>query len=511
MTQNYDAIVIGSGHNGLVAACYLALNGKKVLVIEKNHYLGGATTSVETFKGVKARLSRYSYLVALLPDQIIKDLSLNFKTVSRSVSSYTPYFDDEGDKGLLVNRVFDQETLESMTALCGDSSDAIAWQNFYDSVQEFAGAIAPTLLAPLPTASEIQELVDPLTWIELVENTLAQTLHDNFFDDLIKGVVLTDGLIGTFTSANDHAANKCFIYHLIGNGTGEWKVPVGGMGALVDELLRRCNELGVEFWSNSEVLSVRDQDDYVAVKTADHREVTAPVLLANCAPKVLEKISGIKAPDLLDGCQLKINMVLRELPKLKSGIDPKVAFAGTFHINESYHQLERAYQEALKGEIPSEIPAEMYCHTLADSSILDSELVAKGFHTLTLFALHLPASLFDKNHDEVKAEVVKRTLAGLNQYLERPIADYLALDSDGKPCIEAKTPQELETALGLPRGNIFHGNLEFPWKDDTDSRKWGVETQSPRIFLAGSGAVRGGGVSGIAGHNAAMAALETLD
>jgi phytoene dehydrogenase-like protein len=407
--------------------------------------------------------------------------------------------------------VFDQETLESMTALCGDSSDAIAWQNFYDSVQEFAGAIAPTLLQPLPTASEIQELVDPLTWIELVENTLAQTLHDNFFDDLIKGVVLTDGLIGTFTSANDHAANKCFIYHLIGNGTGEWKVPVGGMGALVDELLRRCNELGVEFWSNSEVLSVRDQDDYVAVKTADHREVTAPVLLANCAPKVLEKISGIKAPDLLDGCQLKINMVLRELPKLKSGIDPKVAFAGTFHINESYHQLERAYQEALKGEIPSEIPAEMYCHTLADSSILDSELVAKGFHTLTLFALHLPASLFDKNHDEVKAEVVKRTLAGLNQYLERPIADYLALDSDGKPCIEAKTPQELETALGLPRGNIFHGNLEFPWKDDTDSRKWGVETQSPRIFLAGSGAVRGGGVSGIAGHNAAMAALETLD
>ncbi len=511
MADNYDAIVIGSGHNGLVAACYLALNGKKVLVIEKNHYFGGATTSVETFKGVKARLSRYSYLIALLPDQIIKDLSLNFKTISRSVSSYTPYFDDEGDKGLLVNRVFDQETVESMTALTGDSSDAIAWQNFYDSVQEFAGAIAPTLLAPLPTASEIQELVDPLTWIELVENTLAQTLHDNFFDDLIKGVVLTDGLIGTFTGANDHAANKCFIYHLIGNGTGEWKVPVGGMGALVDELLRRCNELGVEFWSDSEVVSVTDQDDHVAIDTADQRAVTAQVLLANCAPKVLEKISGIKAPDLLDGCQLKINMVLRELPKLKSGIDPKVAFAGTFHINESYHQLERAYQEALKGEIPIEIPAEMYCHTLTDSSILDSELVANGFHTLTLFALHLPASLFDKNHDEVKAEVVKRTLAGLNQYLERPIADYLALDSEGKPCIEAKTPQELETALGLPRGNIFHGNLEFPWKDDSDSRKWGVETESPRIFLAGSGAVRGGGVSGIAGHNAAMAALETLD
>jgi phytoene dehydrogenase-like protein len=511
MSKKYDAVIIGSGHNGLVAACYLAKAGKKVLVLEKSDYFGGATTSVEAFKGVKAKLSRYSYLVALLPDQIIKDLSLKFETLSRSVSSYTPYFDDEGDKGLLINRIFDQETLESMELLTADSSDAIAWQSFYESVQEFAQAIAPTLLEPLPTASEIQELVDPLTWIELVENTLAQTLHDNFFDDLIKGVVLTDGLIGTFTSANNHAANICFIYHLIGNGTGEWRVPRGGMGALVDELLRRCNELGVELQSNTEVISLNEISDGVALKTARGEEIYSQVVLANCAPRALEKISGIAAPGLLDGCQLKINMVLRELPKLKSGIDPKIAFAGTFHINESYHQLERAYEQASRGEIPTEIPSEMYCHTLTDPSILDPELVSKGYHTLTLFALHLPASLFDNNHDQVKKEVVRRTLEGLNQYLVAPISNYLALDSEGNPCLEAKTPQELEEALGLPRGNIFHGNLEFPWKAESDSRKWGVETTSPRIFLAGSGAVRGGGVSGIAGHNAAMAALETLD
>jgi phytoene dehydrogenase-like protein len=511
MSKKYDAVIIGSGHNGLVAACYLAKAGKKVLVLEKSDYFGGATTSVEAFKGVKAKLSRYSYLVALLPDQIIKDLSLKFETLSRSVSSYTPYFDDEGDKGLLINRIFDQETLESMELLTADSSDAIAWQSFYESVQEFAQAIAPTLLEPLPTASEIQELVDPLTWIELVENTLAQTLHDNFFDDLIKGVVLTDGLIGTFTSANNHAANICFIYHLIGNGTGEWRVPRGGMGALVDELLRRCSELGVELQSNTEVISLKEISDGVALKTARGEEINSQVVLANCAPRTLEKISGIAAPSFLDGCQLKINMVLRELPKLKSGIDPKIAFAGTFHINESYHQLERAYEQASRGEIPTEIPSEMYCHTLTDPSILDPELVSKGYHTLTLFALHLPASLFDNNHDQVKKEVVRRTLDGLNQYLVEPISNYLALDSEGNPCLEAKTPQELEEALGLPRGNIFHGNLEFPWKEDSDSRKWGVETTSPRIFLAGSGAVRGGGVSGIAGHNAAMAALETLD
>ncbi len=509
MSTHYDAIIIGSGHNGLVAACYLALSGKKVIILEKNDYIGGATTSIEAFKGVDARLSRYSYLVSLLPDQIIRDLSLNFTTISRTVSSYTPYFDDEGDKGLLINRNFDEETKESLSLLTGNDEESLAWQNFYSSVLEFAQVVAPTMLQPLPTESEIQELVDPLTWIELVENTLGQTLHDNFFDDLVKGVVLTDGLIGTFTGANDHAANKCFLYHLIGNGTGEWKVPQGGMGALVAELVRRCDELGVEIKTNVEVTSLQEEGSSILVTTQD-QVLRAKIALANCSPQVLEKISGIPAPKLRDGSQLKINMVLQKLPELKSGIDPRVAFAGTFHINESYFQLERAFEEARSGKIPTEIPSEMYCHTLTDPSILSPELNARGFHTLTLFALHTPASLFDKDHDAVKEEVVKRILSGLNDYLVRPISEYLALDEDGAPCIEAKTPQELEQAIGLPRGNIFHGDLQFPWKVNGDLRKWGVETNSQRILIAGSGAVRGGGVSGIAGHNAAMAALETL-
>ena len=509
MSTHYDAIIIGSGHNGLVAACYLALSGKKVIILEKNDYIGGATTSIEAFKGVDARLSRYSYLVSLLPDQIIRDLSLNFTTISRTVSSYTPYFDDEGDKGLLINRNFDEETKESLSLLTGNDEESLAWQNFYSSVLEFAQVVAPTMLQPLPTESEIQELVDPLTWIELVENTLGQTLHDNFFDDLVKGVVLTDGLIGTFTGANDHAANKCFLYHLIGNGTGEWKVPQGGMGALVAELVRRCDELGVEIKTNVEVTSLQEEGSSILVTTQD-QVLRAKIALANCSPQILEKISGIPAPTLRDGSQLKINMVLQKLPELKSGIDPRVAFAGTFHINESYFQLERAFEEARSGKIPTEIPSEMYCHTLTDPSILSPELNARGFHTLTLFALHTPASLFDKDHDAVKEEVVKRILSGLNDYLVRPISEYLALDEDGAPCIEAKTPQELEQAIGLPRGNIFHGDLQFPWKVNGDPRKWGVETNSQRILIAGSGAVRGGGVSGIAGHNAAMAALETL-
>jgi len=285
------------------------------------------------------------------------------------------------------------------------------------------------------------------------------------------------------------------------------------MGALVDELEKRCLELGVEILLGHEVTNVMVKENQVITRVKTHdkvKEFSAQLALANCAPAVLEKIAGLPAPEMRDGCQLKINMVVRELPKLKSGIDPTIAFAGTFHINESYFQLERAFEEAKAGKIPTEIPSEMYCHSLTDPSILGPELQKSGAHTLTLFALHLPASLFDESHDAVKAEVVKRTLAGLNDYLESPIESYLLLDSEGSPCIEAKTPQELELALGLPRGNIFHCDLQFPWKSDDDSRKWGVETSEDRILIAGSGAVRGGAVSGIAGHNAAMAALERL-
>jgi len=169
--KRYDAVVIGSGHNGLVAACYLAKAGKSVLVLEKSASLGGATTSVKAFKGVDAKLSRYSYLVSLLPDQIVKDLSLDFETIGRKVSSYTPYFDGESDKGLLINSEFDQESRDSLSELTEGDDEAIAWESFYQSIKEFAEVVAPTMLKPVPTESEIKESVDPLTWVELVEIT----------------------------------------------------------------------------------------------------------------------------------------------------------------------------------------------------------------------------------------------------------------------------------------------------------------------------------------------------
>ena len=202
-------------------------------------------------------------------------------------------------------------------------------------------------------------------------------------------------------------------------------------------------------------------------------------------------------------------MLLTKLPRLKSGIDPKLAFAGTFHVNESYSQLENAYQRACSGSMPNDLPLEMYCHTLTDPTILSPELAALGYQTLTLFGLHTPASLFDKSPDAAKEVAKQAALDSLNQYLLDPIESVLAICQDGSLAIETKSPLDLEVDIGLPRGNIFHRDLDFPFIDSEASaaQKWGSETDQPHIHLAGAGARRGGGVSGIAGHNAAMAVL----
>ena len=507
--SQHEVVIVGGGHNGLVAACYLAKAGKKVLVLEANKQVGGASISEYVFAGLEAKLSRYSYLVSLLPDQIITDLGLNFKTISRKVSSYTPYQNMDEDSGLLVNRVWDESNRESFFQLTKSNNESDAWLKFYDQVSQLAKVIAPTLLKPLPTMGELKkQLNDDQIWKIMIEQSLGKTLDEYFKNDLVKGVVLTDGLIGTFTSAYEMQTNICFLYHLIGNGTGEWKVPQGGMGALVSELENKAISLGVEIKVNSKVKSINAEPNQVSVELENGQNYQGRYLLSNVAPQVLAKLQGELVPDSLEGSQVKINMLLKSLPKFKSGVSASDAFVGTLHINESFAQLERAYQQAKAGSLPDELPLEMYCHSLSDNSILSDELNQQGFHTLTIFALHTPAKLFDSDPEKVKEIAKQKALSALNQYLVDPIEDHLAIDANGKLCIEVKSPIDLENEINLPRGNIFHKDLSMPFKDDDSTIKWGVETNHPRVFLCGAGAIRGGGVSGIPGHNAAMAILE---
>jgi phytoene dehydrogenase-like protein len=215
-----------------------------------------------------------------------------------------------------------------------------------------------------------------------------------------------------------------------------------------------------------------------------------------------------------EGAQLKANLLLHRLPRLRDEhVAPEAAFAGTFHINETMPQLDDAYATAAAGGIPSPLPAEVYCHSLTDPTILGPQLRASGAQTITLFGLQVPHRLVAEGVD--RDELIAAAERSLDSVLAEPLRPLLYETPDGQPCIEARTTADLEDSLGMIGGDIFHGALSWPWAEDEDTldtpaRRWGVETDGPHVLLCGSSARRGGAVSGIGGHNAAMAALELL-
>jgi phytoene dehydrogenase-like protein len=506
-----ETVVIGGGHNGLVAATYLARAGCQVSIIEARSELGGAVASKEVFDGVAARLSRFAYLVSLLPNSIIDELGLRLELRSRQIRSFTPV----DSSGLLIERQEGRTTRDSFRALTGDEREYQAWSAFEAGLRELAAVIEPTLTEPLPRVSALRARVDQEFWSSMVERPLGQLIETRFADDSVRGVVLTDAVIGTLTSAHDPSLrqNRCFLYHMLGNGNGEWRVPVGGMGAVTAELVRVAEEAGVSIRLGCPVVAIKPlADGGGTIFLADRDAITAEVILANCAPATLHRLLGkLYQPPV--GSQTKINIVVRRLPRLRSGIEPEIGFAGTLHLGQGYGRLQQAYDEASAGAIPDPMPCEIYCHTLTDGSILDPELRAAGYHTLTLFGMHTPANLFIADPAGSRERARDAALRSLRSVLSEPLEPCLALDRRGEPCVEVMTPLDIEAELRMPGGHIFHGDLAWPWLGDdapvtTAAERWGVATDYPGILLCGSGAVRGGAVSGLGGHNAAMAVLE---
>ncbi len=507
-TAYRDVVIVGGGHNALVAAALLGSRGFTVTVLERLAHVGGAAVSARTFPDHDARLSRYSYLVSLFPDRLVAELGLRLELRSRDTASYTPYVRPDGSAdGLLIETVVGDATRDSFRRLTGGDEELQAWERFYDDVAGLAAAVAPTLLAPLPRLSEVRARVDPTTWTDVVERPLGEAIRRRFADDVVRGVVATDALIGTFASLHDLslAQNRCFLYHLVGNGTGEWRVPVGGMGAVSGELERVAREAGAEIVTGATVDAVRPDDDGVTV-TAGDRTWRADHVLSGVAPAVLADLLGTPPGTRPEGSQLKVNLLLSRLPRLRSGIDPEIAFAGTLHLGESYAELETAHAEAAAGRLPSRAAGEVYCHTLTDRSILGPELAAAGAQTLTYFGLHTPPATLPDT--AAAAEAYARVVAAIDTHLAEPLAP-LVLG------VEVKTPGDVETALAMPGGHIFHGDLAWPWLADDDpvdtpAARWGVATSHPRVLLCGSGARRGGAVSGLGGHSAAAALVEQL-
>jgi phytoene dehydrogenase-like protein len=516
--RDFDAIIVGGGHNGLVAAGYLARVGLRVRLLERLDNVGGAAVSVRAFEGVDARLSRYAYLVSLLPPRIIDDLGAPVRLARRRYLSYTPDPATGGRTGLLVG----PHSRDTFAAI-GAAGDEQGFAAFYRRCRLVTEPLWPTLTQPLPTREAARRQVlgggDPEAagaWRAMVEQPIGHAIADAVGSDLVRGVIATDALIGTFARLDDRSLqqNICFLYHLLGGGAGQWGVPIGGMGSLTAALAAAAIKYGAEIITGANVYAVDPSGEVRYRSDGQEHLIRGRFVLAGVTPVVLAGLLGEHPPPLAQGSQVKVNMVLRRLPRLRDDrVTPEQAFGGTFHVNETWTQLETAYSRAAAGRLPDPLPCEAYCHSLTDPSILSPGLRDLGAQTLTVFGLHTPHSLLCHSDPALlRHQLTESVLASLNSVLAEPIQDVLMTDAHGRPCIETTTTADLDRTLMMSSGNIFHGALSWPFADDDDpldtpARQWGVATDHERILLCGSAARRGGAVSGSGGHNAAMAVL----
>jgi phytoene dehydrogenase-like protein len=517
--DDVDVVIVGGGHNGLVAAAYLARAGLRVRLLERLQHVGGAAVSSQLFDGVDARLSRYAYLVSLLPARITDDLGATVRLARRAYSSYTPDPATAGRTGLLVGP-------NSTFGAVGAHDDERAFAAFYRRCRLVTQRLWPTLLEPLRTREQARrEVVDSgdpeaaAAWRAMVDRPIGEAIAEALGNDLVRGVVATDALIGTFARLDEPSLqqNVCFLYHLLGGGVGEWHVPVGGMGAVSAALAAAAADGGAEIITGAEVYAVDPQGEVRYRRHDDEHVVRGRFVLSGVTPAVLARLLGDQSPEQAHGAQVKVNMVLRRLPRLRDdSVTPEQAFGGTFHVNETWTQLDEAYSRAAAKALPDPLPCEIYCHSLTDPSILSPALRESGAATLTVFGLHTPHSLFDDDEPaRLRDLLTDAVLKSLNCVLAEPIQAVVMDDANGRSCIETTTTADLEHTLGMTAGNIFHGALRWPFSDDDDrldtpARQWGVATAHERILLCGSGARRGGAVSGIGGHNAAMAVLASV-
>src|SRR3954447_10145995 len=302
MKTKYDVVILGGGHNGLVAASYLGRAGLSVLLLEKNDYLGGAATSQKLFRGFDARLSRYSYLVSLFPEKIIRDLGLKIELRRRTTGSFTPYLQDGRHNGLLLSNVSEEVSEQSMFELTGNHTEYEQMKKFYALARMFAEHTWDSMLQPLLAQDSMQRRfqADPVSreaWRSLAMEPLGYAIERYLQNDLVRGLVLTDAKIGIFTEPHDPSLvqNRCFLYHLIGNKTGEWKVPVGGMGVVSSALEEAARQAVAEMNTRERIatVDVASRTRRVEFDLDGKREsVDARFLLVNFGRNVLSRIVG---------------------------------------------------------------------------------------------------------------------------------------------------------------------------------------------------------------------------
>jgi phytoene dehydrogenase-like protein len=525
MTGNFDAIIIGAGHNGLVTAGYLARAGWKVLVLERRYVVGGACVTEEVFPGYK--VSTAAYVNSLFRKEIIRDLRLpdyGFAVLERNPSSFSPFPDDRylllgPDAGLNHREISKFST-----------RDAENYPKYEAMLQRVADVIEPTLVMNPPNllrpglgdlwklfqlgrafrklGAGMSEAIEILTGP-------ARPILDRWFEsEQLKATLATDAVIGAMAAPSMPGTAYVLFHHVMGETNGKrgvWGYVRGGMGGLTQALAQAARDMKVEIRCEAEVARILTQDGAATgVVLANGDEFRARVVASNLDARLtFTRLldSRLLPPDFAEAvdrisyesASLKINVALAELPNFRAypGTEPGQQHRGTIHISPDQDYIERAYDDAKYGR-PSEKPI-LECTI---PSVVDPTVAPPGKHLMSMFIQYAPYKLKGASWDELRDSFADRCFDVLNEYAPNFKRSVLAR--------QVLTPLDLERTFNLTGGNIFQGAMTLNQLFFLRPVPGFASYRTPirGLYLCGSAAHPGGGVMGAAGWNAARAILK---
>ncbi len=514
---HYDAIIIGAGHNGLVAASYLAKSGFSVCLLERYHTVGGAAITEEIAPGY--HLSIGSYVLSLFPRSILDELNVwqhGIKLIKRNPRFYMPFPDGRS----LIAWEEEDRFLEEIAKF--SKKDAQNYPHYDAFVEEASRVMDKFILRQAPSwaevAAEFKTPEQAAIFQRMYLGSAAEVAAYFFESPQMQAVAVAFGLIGTFRGPRDAGTAFVKLYHSMGNVTGkrgQWAYVKGAMGAVTRALSCTAQSLGVEIRTSCEVDRVLIKDGRATgAVTSTGEEILAKIVLSNADPKrsYLTLVGRAELPSefvrsveaiQMDSPVMKMNLAVEELPRFigleREGRVQGLAQTGGVFIGPSIDYLQRAFEDAQNGR-PSDYPM-MSIHM---QSAVDPSVAPPGKHTVSIFTQYFPYKLaegtWDERRDEIADHVIKR------------FAEYAPNVPDSIVTRQVLAPPDIEARFGLTGGHIFQGELvpeqAFDLRPVAGSKTY--EGPIRGFYICGSGAWPGGCVMGAPGHNAAREAISNL-
>ncbi len=526
MAQKYDAIIIGGGHNGLIAAAYLAKAGKKVLVLEKRYLVGGASVTEEIFPGFKYTV--FSYVVSLLRPEIVRELELakHGLTILPLESTLTPlpdgdYLYRDGDHYRTMRNIARFSPL-----------DAEAYDDYSRNMYFMAKAVKYILgiIPPDPTGYKVRDLWGLVEmarhFLDLSEDQLymlaklmtmssADFLEQWFESEPLKGTLSASGIIGTYLGPRSPGTAYVLLHHYMGEIDGAfraWGFAKGGTGGIADAIARSAEALGVEIRCNAPVGQVIVKNGKaVGVALENGDEIYADVVASSLDPKAtfLNLVEPAHLPqDLIEtisrfntfGSSGKVNLALDALPDLACMPGNGRHLAGAISISPSLDYLERAYDDAKYGNF-SQRP---FIDAIIPSMI-DPDMAPPGKHVMSCFVQYAPYQLADGPWDDEKREA-------FGDAVVNTLSEYIPNLKDIILHRQVLTPVDIEEMIGISQGNIFHGELSLSQLFFLRPAPGYAKYRTPirGYYQCGSGTHPGGGIMGASGRLAALEILKDM-